>query len=67
MVKMFRYSLTFIDGTTDHGITFGTEERDVAEYLTDGIAPVIMRAHVFECADGSEMNAHGDHIITVGE
>ncbi len=49
-MRLFRYQMTFIDGTNEYGMCFGVDEKDVSDYLMPEYFGV-KRIHVFQCDD----------------
>ncbi len=50
-MKLFRYTMIWADGVTDFGLAYGTDERDVAEYITYGITAHLSRIEVHQDDD----------------
>ncbi len=47
-MNLFRFEIVLIDGSIDYGMAFGSDDKDVADYL---YFPGVKRIHVFQCDD----------------
>lgn len=51
-MRLFRFEIIFVDGTSDFGMVFGTHEMDAYEYVTNDLSYAAIRSvGIYQCDD----------------